>query len=136
MKKRGQLSMEYMLIMSFALLMTIPLLIIFFEQSSSAKDQINSGRAAQIGREIVDNAERVYYLGEPTTTTLKVNMPENINQIMITSRELTLRIETGSGLTDVTIESAVNLTGSLLAAEGIQNIKIQSAGESVVLSNT
>ena len=133
---KAQLSMEYMAVMGFVLLLTLPLTIIFFEQSTSARDQVNAQKAGQIIREITDTSEQVYYLGEPTAKTIKVSMPDNVKKISIINTEIAITIETSSGDSDVIGVSAVNLTGNLSTASGIHQIKIQAIGNGVSISNT
>ncbi len=135
-REKGQMSMEYLMVMGFALIVTVPLVIIFFEQSSSAQEKVSADNAAQIARQIIDTSEQVYYLGEPSATTIKANMPDNVEQIIISGNDLTFRMQTGSGLSDVTVSSDVNLTGGLSSEPGIHNIKIEATANGVSIADT
>ena len=69
--KRGQISVEFITIFGFVFLMTIPLIIIFFDQVGSVEDSISENHLKNVAQKIVDKAETIYYLGEPSKTTLK-----------------------------------------------------------------
>ena len=85
---KSQVSVEYMLIMGFTVLMTLPLLLIYYTYSSESGDTVATSQALQIARRIVDASESVYYLGKPSQTTLKLNFPDNIkNSLLIWALE-------------------------------------------------
>ncbi len=134
--KNAQMSMEYMIVMGFALLLTVPLTVVFFQQSAAASDQVNAGKAAQIARQIIDTSEQVYYLGEPTMTSLKVSMPDTVSKVILTSNDLTIRLKTGSGETDIVVASSVNLTGNISEAGGIQTILIRAIPHAVNITSS
>jgi len=91
--KRGQVSIEFLSIFGFVFLMTIPLIIIFFDQTGSVQDAISGNHIRNIAIKITDKAETVYYYGGPSKTTLKVQFPERIEYINIGSRTIVLDIE-------------------------------------------
>lgn len=123
---KSQVSVEYMLVMGFAALMTIPLLLIYYTYSSDASDSVAASQALQIARKIVDSSESVYYLGKPSQTTLKLNFPDKINSIDLSNKEVVLKIKTKNGVTDVVQVSSVNITGSLPTTQGIHIITVKA----------
>ncbi len=132
---KAQVSTEYLIMVGFALLLTVPTVIIFFTQSTQNVEQVNSIQARQIARKIVDNAEKIYYLGEPSVTTIKVAMPRGIDSIKISRRELVFNLKDSSGIVNSVVEvSSINLTGNLSPSSGIQTIRIANIGEVVNIS--
>ena len=123
---RGQVSVEYMMIMGFAALMAVPLLIIYYSYTSDSSDSVAVSQALQIARKIVDTSETVYYLGKPSQTTLKLNFPEKISSISLSSKEIVFKIKTKNGITDVVQVSSVNITGSLPISQGIHVVTIKA----------
>ena len=123
---KSQVSVEYMLVMGFAALMTVPLLLIYYTYSSSTNDSVAASQALQISRKIVDSAESVYYLGKPSQTTLKLNFPDKIQSVNLTNREVLFKIKTKDGITDIVQVSSVNMSGSLPSAQGIHVITIRA----------
>jgi len=133
-EKNAQVSVEYVMIIGFALLITIPLILIFYEYTRTTNDQVISSQVDQIARKITDNAESVYYLGEPSKTRIKVYMPENVEEAIISNKEVTFRVKTQSGITDISHISSVNLSGDIAITPGIHYISIESKGDYVWLS--
>ncbi|MBI2659510.1 hypothetical protein HYX05_05425 [Candidatus Woesearchaeota archaeon] len=126
MSLKSQVSVEYMLIMGFATLMTVPLLIIYYTYTSDSGDSVATSQAMQIARKIVDSSESVYYLGKPSQTTLKLNFPDNIYSTNMSSREVVFKIKTRSGITDIVQVSSVNISGSLPITQGIHIVTVKA----------
>lgn len=123
---KSQVSVEYMLVMGFATLMTLPLLLIYYTYASDSSDSVASSQALQIGRKIVDASESVYYLGKPSQTTLKLNFPDKINSISLSDKEVVFKIKTKNGVTDIVQVSSVNITGNLPTTQGIHIITVKA----------
>ena len=124
--KRAQVSVEYMLIMGFAALITIPLLLIYYTYTSDSGDTVAAGQALQIARSIVDSSESVYYLGKPSQTTLKLNFPSSIQSANLSNKEVLFKIKMQNGVTDIFQVSSVNLSGSLPTTQGIHIITVKA----------
>ena len=135
MKMNAQVSVEYMLIMGFAAIMTIPLLLIYYTYSSDSSDSVATGQALQVARKIVDASESVYYLGSPSQTTLKLSFPDRIYSTNLSSKELVFKIKTRNGLTDIVQVSAVNMSGSLPTSQGIHVITITAQDNYVQITS-
>lgn len=126
MNLKSQVSVEYMLIMGFATVMTLPLLLIYYTYTSDSGDSVAASQAMQIARKIVDSSESVYYLGKPSQTTLKINFPDKIQSVNLSNREVAFRIKVKNGMTDIVQVSAVNMSGSLPTAQGIHIITVKA----------
>lgn len=136
MKKEAQLSVEYLLIFGFAFLTILPIIIIFFTQTTYISDRIVMNQVDQITKKIVDAAESVYYVGEPSQTTLKIQMPKSIEQIIIQNREVVFKVRISNQVTDIYTVSSINLTGNLSGVAGIHFIEIKAVGDYVLISET
>jgi len=126
MPLKSQVSVEYMLIMGFAALMTLPLLIIYYSYSSDTSDSVAASQALQIARKIADSSESVYYLGKPSQTTLKLNFPDKIDSTNVSNREVVFKIKTTQGITEVVEVSSVNMSGTLPTSQGIHIITLKA----------
>ena len=126
MPLKSQISVEYMLIMGFAALMTIPLLLIYYSYAADSSDAVASSQALQIARKIVDASETVYYIGKPSQTTLKVSFPDKINGTSLANYEVVFRMKTKNGVTDIVQVSSVNITGNLPKTQGLHLITIKA----------
>lgn len=123
---KSQVSVEYMLVMGFAALMTIPLLLIYYTYTSDSSDSVATSQAMQISRRIVDASESVYFLGKPSQTTLKLNFPNGIDSTNLSNKEVVFKMKTKNGVTDIVQISSVNITGTLPTSQGIHIITIKA----------
>ncbi len=135
MPVKGQISMEYMVIIGFVTIITIPLVIIYQSLVQDSNDEISSQQILQIAKKIVDEAETIYYLGEPSQSTIKINMPSNIVLANLShGYELVFRIKTKSGRSDIVQNSAVNITGSLPTSQGLYTLTLKAKEDYVEVS--
>ncbi|MBU0757654.1 MAG: hypothetical protein KKF44_06295 [Nanoarchaeota archaeon] len=131
-KKRCQVSMEFLMIFGFAFTMLVPLIIVFQIQSGQTRDNLNVNQILNIGTRIIDKVESIYYLGEPSKTTLKVMFPDHIEDITIDNREFVFYYRNNDNLLqEIPFTSLVNITGTVATYSGIHYITIQAAGDYV-----
>ena len=128
MKKRGQISVELVITFGFALMMIIPLTILLYQHTTETYDDVNNNQAGLIARKITDSANSVYYLGYPSTITLKVYMPESIDYINITGKEVIFVLESGK---EVVSTANMNLTGEISPGSGLKFIRISALANKV-----
>lgn len=134
-ESKSQVSVEYMMIMGFAALMTIPLLIIYYTYFYNSSDTVATSQALQIVRKIVDASESVYYLGKPSQTTLKLNFPDRIDSTNLSNYEVVFKIKTQNGKTDVVQVSSVNMSGALPTTQGIHIITVKAEDRYVQITS-
>jgi len=127
-KKRGQISIELVITFGFALLMLIPLTILMYEHTTQTQDDIGINQAGLIARKITDTSNSVYYLGYPTSVTLKLYMPERINNISFQKNEIVILMETGQ---EIVSSANINLTGTISGDSGLMYLKV-AAYENIV----
>ena len=132
---KAQVSVEYIFIIGFVTIVTIPLLIIYYSYTAQSKDIVATSQATQIARKIVDSAESVYYLGKPSQTTLKMNFPDGIVATNLSNREIVFKMGTNSGVTDIVEVSSVNISGNLPLTAGIHVIKVKAEDGYVQLTS-
>jgi hypothetical protein len=134
--RKAQAVMEYMILVGFLVIITIPLILVYNAQYKGTSMQIVTNQADQIGQKIADTAESIYYLGQPSKTTIKVYMPQQIQSITIQSNEIIFMVDTGKGIGEVVKMSSVPINGTLKSTAGMHYITVQSAGSYVNISST
>ena len=139
--KRGQVSVEFITIFGFVFLMTIPLLIVFFDTSNSVQDNLAQNHINNFGIKIVDKAEAVYYLGSPSQATIQVYFPEHIEYVRFIPADGTSLsamevgyLDQNNNVQNLQWPSYVNLTGSVSTAKGPHFIKIIALGDKVLVT--
>ena len=128
MSKKGQVSFEYLIIVGFALVSVLGIGIFAFYSYQSFSDEIIIKQAQKAANQLVNGAELVYAYGEPTYVTQQIFVPQNTELIVVSANEVTFRIQTSRGFTDVTSYATINMSGTISPTIGTKNIVI-SAGE-------
>ncbi len=132
---RAQVAMEYLIIIGFVAIITLPLVIIFQTHSRETTEEITSTQVYQISKRIADGAETVYYLGEPSKITLKVYFPENINSVSVGNNEIVFVLKKGAKEDEIVVYTPINATGNISTHQGVHYITIESRGDYVWVSD-
>lgn len=132
-RKRAQVGIEYMIILSFVsfAIMVVFSLAIFF--SGQTKDQIRLNQIENFAIKVVNSAESVFFAGEPSKTTLLLNLPDGVNDITVDSGGLIFRVNTISGENVRFFESRVPLSGIIDKNEGTKKIVLIATDVFVVI---
>jgi len=133
---KAQSALEYLMIVALTMGITIPTAYLFLQYSSESSAQIIDAQTNQIGRNIIDTAETVYFSGEHSKIILELNMPKNVDDAYIlANRELVFKITSDVGVTEAVFFSSVKIPiaedGDLsnIAGSGLKKIKIQSVAD-------
>ena len=131
-QKRAQVSMEYLIIIGFVIIMLVPAIYIYIRYSSSSSDTLSSSKASQIANEIVKAANEVYYLGEDNQKNIEVSFPSNIEAIEFANKEIVFKTKDSKGNIQEIVEVAsVPLSGILTNVQGKKSIIVRSLGDRV-----
>lgn len=134
-KSKAQVAMEYLIIIGFVTIITLPLVIIFQSHSRDTTQEITNTQVYQISKKIADGAETVYYLGEPSKITIKTYFPENIDSISISNNEIVFFMRKGEKLDEVVIYTPINVSGNISLHQGVHYITVESRGGYVWISD-
>ena len=83
MKKRGQLSVEYLLIVALVLISIIPIMIMFREYAIGAENDIIKSRIETASNRMISKAEEMYGFSPPTQSKIDVSMPGKVAYMYI-----------------------------------------------------
>lgn len=133
-KNRGQVSTEYLIIISFVVFVVLVTMGIAFFYSSEIRDTIKLNQLDSFSQKIASQAESVYYAGEPSKIIVNGYLPSGVNEIRIMGNFIVFNISTSSGENVIAYKSNVNLTGSLSNNEGMKKIYLNATFSSVVIS--
>ncbi|MAF35933.1 hypothetical protein CL622_02340 [archaeon] len=108
LRKSGQYSTEFILLIAGTLLLLIGSVVLFFYFSSGSQNQTILNTIEFSLTEFVQTGENIYALSEGSRTRLTVRIPSRINQIRFDGNEAfaTVQME-GTNTIDVTISSKV-----------------------------
>jgi len=125
-KNKAQLSLEFLIIVGFAFFMTIPLIIIFYQQSESINNDITASQVDKVASEIRDAADEVFYLGAPSKKTITAYIPKGVQSITISGNKIIFLVDSPNGDYEVVKWSAANLTGSIQNYKGIHHVSVEA----------
>ena len=116
------------MVVGFSLLLIMPLVVIFFDQSNTLTDEINAAQVENIATKIMNGAEEVFLLGPPSKQVVRAQFPQQITDIAIDSSSITFTLTMGSTSWSFTKDATlpVNLSGSLKTHPGLHYISIQA----------
>ena len=134
MSVKSQVSIEYLMIMGFVVVMTIPLLVLYYTYTTNSRDEIITSQVNQIATRIVDATESVYFLGEPSQTTIRVYIPNQIKGASLDNKEILFNVSTRTGVSEIVQISSVNLTGSLPINQSTYSITLKARSTDVEIS--
>jgi len=77
-KRKGQASMEYLLVAGIAFVIIVPMMFLLYDYIIGVSSEARSSRVSKIATDIVNAAEQVYYLGEPSKATIRVDLPQGV----------------------------------------------------------
>lgn len=121
---RGQIALEYLLVVAFAVGMIALGMAAFFRQSSEVAQESDIQKVELIAHEMLREAKQVYYAGGYSQTTLRYSIPNSVVVIAVpTSNELVFTVQTSEGMSDLTFFSDIPIEGSFPTdAAGTQEI--------------
>lgn len=118
-RRRGQVAIEYLVLMGFVMLLIAPLLIVYYNQTTRIDIESTDAMVKRASSQIVDAADTVYYLGAPSLRTITVDLPDHIESLSISGNSITLKLSLGGGgLSDQVVWSVANLTGGFGITKG------------------
>lgn len=126
--KRSQISMEYVVILGFAMIVIIAILGIALFYSGNIKDRIKIIQVNNFANKIVSSAESVYYYGEPSKATISIYLPDGIENITILEKSLFISTQLSSGLEKSSFSSNVPIEGYINIHPGIKRIAVKAEG--------
>ncbi len=133
-KSFGQVSVEYLIIMGFVAVISVPLILFYFKYTSDSTFEIASSQIYNVARKIADSAESVYFLGSPSQKTIKVYIPSHVTGASLDNREVLFNISTGTVTSQIIQVSSVDLIGELPITQGSYLITLKARDANVEIS--
>ncbi len=149
--KLGQAAFEYLLLAGVAMMLIVPGAMLFYNYSLRSGDELVRAKIHLMGSELIDTVEKVYYVGESSWETVKMELPENVNWIyVLDNSEVVIGYNTQVGISEAVFFSDVNITTPYLGPisnqryfsdpssmhTGLIILKITSMGRYVLVNET
>lgn len=113
MKRGGQVSIEYLLVLGLAFMILLPGGYLLYSFSQGSQDQVAGANIARAGTNIVATAESMYRVGKNSWNTIEINFPMNVRNVYIidSDNELVIEYDTQVGVSEAVFFSRVNISG-------------------------
>jgi len=134
MVKRGQISIEYLIIVGFIAFIVLAVVGMALYYSSTIRDTINSNEISDYANKIVSSAESVYYSGEPSKLTVSTYLPQQVSDIQIIENSIVISYTTRSGTAKIGFTSNVPISGTLTSRPGVHKISLIAQANGVAIS--
>jgi hypothetical protein len=131
---KAQIATEYMIIIAFALMILVPYTIYLTSVSQNFSQDNSLAVASNSIKKIGQNADWVYSQGIPSKLDISVVIPDNVQNITISGKEILCKVMTSAGVSDIYYDSIANLTGNLTTSPGQYNVIIQAVANGVQIS--
>ena len=133
---KAQVSIEYMILISFVTFGIISIIVIAFFYSAAVKDEIRNNQVSAFASKIISEAERVFYAGSPSKRTVFIYIPEGVQAIEIKDKSLIVNYTGTRSILSVREFSAnVNLTGSIPNSPGLKKLIITAQDDKTQISS-
>jgi hypothetical protein len=83
MEKRGQIAIEYILMLALALMIILPAVYLFRNYAYESNENLVQNRIYEISNTLMTSARKLYYYGPPSKTTLTLEMPPQVDNMFI-----------------------------------------------------
>ena len=121
MLKKGQASLEYMIILALALGVFSAILYVTTMLIVSSSSQLGIDSAVRAVQEMKEASDFVYIRGHPSKMQINVRIPSNIENVSISNLVVRLRISVADSYTDVYQVTKGNMSSdiSLMCPAGV-----------------
>jgi uncharacterized protein (UPF0333 family) len=141
-KRRGQVSVEYLIVLGFATFAITGIIGIAFYYINTTQDQMTANHVHNLANTILDNAESVYYAGSPSKMTITPYVPKGIEDIEFVqdpgNTEYYIRVtyfaSTGQNIIAFKSDVPLDTTSSISSTEGIKTVVIEFEADKIKIS--
>lgn len=135
MNKRGQVSIEYLAVFSFAIMLILPLMLIYTVQTRNMQSDVANAQTYRVLTKISDSAEEIYLQGVPAKKTIRLSFPKGIDSITLNSTYIEAKFYDGKGYISITKSTNALLKGSLRSFSGEHTITFTAEEDGVLVED-
>jgi len=133
-KKRGQVSVEYLVVVGFVTMVVIGILGVAIVFSGTIRDRIRITQIDNFANKVISVSESVFYAGEPSKATVFGELPEGVTDIEISENSLIVSVSTDTGQNKLMYVSKVPMQGSISPGGGTKKVSVVANEDYVEIS--
>ena len=132
---KAQSSSEFLIIVSVALTILIPLILLVNQSLMGYRDDTKISLAKEAVKKLGDNADWVFSQGPPAKVTVEVYIPDGVESVSINNKyEILYKVRTSAGISDVYYDTVPELRGTLPEKSGYYFVSLTSFSNYVNIS--
>ncbi len=131
--KRGQISVEYLVIAGFVMMLVIGVLGAGLVYSSRLQTDVNLNQLSTFANKVIQSSETVYYSGEPSRVSITAYLPNGISAIQVSGTDMVFTVSTSTGRDTVSFTSSVplELSGTPTTTSGVKRFELRALSDRV-----
>ncbi len=123
--RKAQFAMEYLLVVAFSVVIILPIIHFLYQEYDDNRSEVHTEHMVEVGRELVYQAERIYYQGAPSRTSVEAYFPPGLDMANINSTHSFIEFSFDGGYDPPLIVSKVPINGSLRLFSGPHTIMLR-----------
>ena len=110
----------------FAIALLILGILVWYSQQITERNRedITVANAITAVNKIAEASDIVYTQGKPSQITLSVYIPERVESVEFNNTVIIMKVNIGSGTSDIIATSKANLQGNISSDSGLKKIKV------------
>lgn len=137
-ERHGQISIEYLIVLSFVTFLVISVLSLSVLYIDGIRDTVKFRQLDSYATKIIQGAESVYYAGQPSKVGITAYLPAGVASVQVLREGLLMTVATSSGESRTLFSSTVplnNTEGMLPSQEGLHRVTLEAMSDAVRITD-
>lgn len=131
---KAQSASEFLIIVSVALTILIPLILLVNQSLMGYRDDTKISLAQEAVKKMGENADWVFSQGPPAKVTVEIYVPDDVKSVSLNNNEILYKIRTTAGINDIYYTTVPQLNGTLPEKSGYYFVSLTSFSNYVNIS--
>ena len=131
---KAQSASEFLIIVSVALTILIPLILLVNQSLMGYRDDTKISLAQETVKKMGENADWVFSQGPPAKVTVEIYVPDDVKSVSLNNNEILYKIRTTAGINDIYYDTVPELRGTLPEKSGYYFVSLTSFSNYVNIS--
>jgi hypothetical protein len=110
---KSQVAVEFLIIVSVAFMILIPLSVYLNQSLIGYKDTNKISKAWNTVKKLGESADWVYSQGPPAKLSIEIYIPDDLEEVSLENNTILFRVRTSAGISDAFYETVPPLSGTL-----------------------
>lgn len=130
---RAQISMEYLVVIGFSMLLVAPMIVVFYQQSGELQEEIAAAQLQNVADELLFASEEVYFMGSPSQQYVTLAFPPQIRSLDCANDTVEVSYVLSESVVHYYARSDIglNISCNVSLAQGAHYIKVQALSNGI-----